>query len=59
MARQRPLFVDWPAWQTLPTNVHQQVEQVLANMYLEVVTTSSDPKEVPTTSERCDERSTD
>ena len=59
MARQRPLFVDWPAWQRLPTEVCQQIEQVLANMYLEVVTTSNDSKEAPDTPERCDERSTD
>jgi hypothetical protein len=39
-ARQRPLFADWPAWQELPTQVQQQIEKLLANMYLEVVNPS-------------------
>ena len=34
---QRPLFAEWPAWQQLPTEVHQQVEDLLANMCLEII----------------------
>ena len=29
---QRPLFVEWPAWQQLPAEVRQHVEQRLVNM---------------------------
>jgi hypothetical protein len=36
--RQRPLFADWP--QALSTEVQQEVERLLANMYLEVVNPS-------------------
>jgi hypothetical protein len=37
IVRQRPLFAQWPAWQQLPTDVHQQVEDLLANMCLEII----------------------
>jgi hypothetical protein len=41
IVRQRPLFVQWPAWQQLPTEVHQQAEDLLANMCLEVIQRSN------------------
>ena len=52
---QRPLFADWPAWQQLPTEVCQQVEQLLANICLEVVKANNDSND----QEQSDERSTD
>lgn len=39
-ARQRPLFGDWPAWQALPTEVQQEIQKMLATMYLEIVNPS-------------------
>jgi hypothetical protein len=36
----RPLFSDWPAWQTLPTQVQLQLVELLANMYREVLDAS-------------------
>lgn len=44
-ARQRPLFGDWPAWQGLPTEVQQEVQRMLVNMYLEIVNPSQEPEE--------------
>ena len=41
IVRQRPLFAEWPAWQQLPTEVHQQVEDLLANMCLEIIQLSN------------------
>ena len=38
---QRPLFAEWPAWQQLPTEVHQQAEDLLANMCLEIIQLSN------------------
>ena len=35
-AIQRPLFAEWPAWQQLPAEVRQRVEQLLVSMCLEV-----------------------
>jgi len=34
---QRPLFTDWPTRHELPTEVQQQVETLVANMYLAIV----------------------
>ena len=34
---QRPLFTDWPTRHELPTEVQQEVEKLLVNMYLEIV----------------------
>jgi hypothetical protein len=44
-ARQRPLFGDWPAWQGLPTEVQQEVQKMLVNMYLEIVNPSQESEE--------------
>jgi hypothetical protein len=56
IACQRPLFADWPAWQTLPLDVRRQVEQELITICLEVVTHSNDSKNAW---ERCNEQPTD
>lgn len=37
LARQRPLFGDWPAWQQLPREVQQEIQKALATIYLEIV----------------------
>ena len=42
---QRPLFAEWPAWQQLPTEVHQQVEDLLANMCLEIIQPSNNQEQ--------------
>jgi hypothetical protein len=34
---QRSLFAEWPTWQQLPIEARQHVEQLLANMCLEVI----------------------
>jgi len=39
---QRPLFVEWPAWQQLPAEVRQRVEQTLVSMCLEVIQSNND-----------------
>jgi hypothetical protein len=49
---QRPLFAEWPAWQQLPADVRQRVEQLLATMCLEVIQCNNDQ-------EQSDERSND
>lgn len=49
---QRPLFVEWPAWQQLPAEVRQRVEQQLVSMCLEVIQSNNDQ-------EQSDERSND
>jgi hypothetical protein len=49
---QRSLFAEWPAWQQLPTEARQQVEQLLANMCLEVIRSNNNQ-------EQFDERSHD
>lgn len=41
IVRQRPLFAQWPVWQQLPTDVHRQVEDLLANMCLEIIQRSN------------------
>ena len=46
-ARQRPLFGDWPAWQGLPTEVQQEVQKMLVNMYLEIVNPAQESEEDP------------
>lgn len=51
IARQRPLFADWPTWQKQPMEVRQEVEKLLANMYLEIVKPSPEIHE----QERSDE----
>lgn len=55
---QRPLFVDWPTWQQLPTEVRQRAEHLLANICLEVVKPCKHSN-THNTPEQCDERSTD
>ena len=42
---QRPLFPEWPAWQQLPTEVRQQVEDLLANMCVEIIQRSNNQEE--------------
>ena len=42
---QRPLFAEWPAWQQLPTEVRQQVEDLLANMCLEIIQPSNNQEQ--------------
>ena len=42
---QRPLFTEWPAWQQLPTEVRQQVEDLLANMCLEIIQRSNNQEQ--------------
>ena len=42
---QRPLFAEWPAWQQLPTEVRQQVEDLLANMCVEIIQRSNNQEE--------------
>jgi hypothetical protein len=42
---QRPLFAEWPAWQQLPTEVHQQAEDLLANMCLEIIQLSNNQEQ--------------
>ena len=49
---QRPLFAEWPAWRQLPAEAHQRVEQLLANMCLEVIQSNNNQ-------EQSDERSND
>ena len=49
---QRPLFAEWPAWQQLPAEVRQRVEQQLVTMCLEVIQSNNDQ-------EQSDERSND
>ena len=39
---QRPLFAEWPAWQQLPEEIRQRVEQLLATMCLEVIQSNND-----------------
>ena len=52
IVRQRPLFAQWPAWQQLPTEVHQQAEDLLANVCLEIIQMSNQQ-------EQSDERPSD
>jgi hypothetical protein len=59
LAGQRPLFADWPAWQTLPTEVRQSVEHLLAQMYLDIVGLCDNLNSTPPTSEQDDEQPTD
>ena len=59
LAGQRPLFADWPAWQTLPAEVRQSVEHLLAQMYLDIVGACDDLNSILSTSEQDDERPTD
>ena len=42
---QRPLFADWPAWQQLPKEVRQRVEQLLVSMCLEVIQSNNDQEQ--------------
>ena len=42
VARQRPLLVDWPVWQQLPTESRQQAEHLLACMCIEVLNPNYD-----------------
>ena len=49
---QRPLFVEWPAWQQLPAEVRQRVEQLLGSVCLELIQPNNDQ-------EQSDERSND
>ena len=49
---QRPLFAESPAWQQLPAEVRQRVEQLLATMCLEVIQSNN-------YQEQSDERSND
>jgi hypothetical protein len=59
LAAQRPLFADWPAWQTLPTEVRQSVAQLLAQLYLDIVGPCDNPNSTLPTSEQDDEQPTD
>ena len=42
---QRPLFAESPAWQQLPVEVRQRVEQLLASMCLEVNQSNNNDQE--------------
>ena len=42
---QRPLFAEWPAWQQLPAEVRQRVEQLLATMCLEMIQPNHDQEQ--------------
>ena len=42
---QRPLFAEWPAWQQLPAEARQRVEQLLVNMCLEVIQSNDDQEQ--------------
>ena len=44
-AIQRPLFAEWPAWQQLPAEVRQRVEQLLVSMCLEVNQSNNNDQE--------------
>jgi hypothetical protein len=59
LVRQRPLFADWPTWQQLPTEVRQSVEQLLAQMCLEIVSPCNVVNQVHKTPEPYDEQPTD
>ena len=39
---QRPLFAEGPAWQQLPEEDRQRIEQLLATMCLEVIQSNND-----------------
>ena len=42
---QRSLFAEWPTWQQLPTEARQHVEQLLANMCLEVIQSNNNQEQ--------------
>ena len=42
---QRPLFAEWPAWQQLPAEVRQRVEQLLVTVCLEVIQSNNDQEQ--------------